>query len=335
MKKKLCALFTAAFLGLSLFAGAGFAAEPEEGTDWTDYVLEFSDEYFAFRSFLGEDMGNFYLRKSTEDEWSNTLSKVGTSSYDIRFVGDKGGVFLFFGLPLGNANRLNLYSQNGFDYAQYVTDKGETVTTTPVLGYEEPVELTVSETLNVRSTPDTSKTRIGTVSTNAKVKAYGEADGDNGFKWYLVRYNKGYGFLSGQYLRDADGVPVQPTPTPKNTRPAAEDSDEESEDNSVEENSEDEAEENSGEAEQEEDFTEDEAEENPESVNEGEGADSDEEDIAEPSEGADQGGQGETAAAAEDSGTEENIVRVESLHNPGHGYIFYLRDDGTVVSELY
>ncbi|WP_148550128.1 N-acetylmuramoyl-L-alanine amidase [Paraclostridium bifermentans] len=85
------------------------------------------------------------------------------------------------------------------------TNPGETVKNTGVV---------TATSLNVRSGYGSSYSKIGTLSNGAKVEIVESKDG-----WYKIKYNGGYGYVSGDYIK-VDGSttpPTNPGETVKNT----------------------------------------------------------------------------------------------------------------------
>jgi SH3 domain protein len=94
--------------------------------------------------------------------------------------------------------------------------------------YDDYVYYTViaADSLNMRSGPGVDYEKIGSVPSKAKVGAVADS-GD----WYLVYYDKSFGWVNSDYISDSPGAapPATPSPTAAPTpSPAA---DEDSSDN--------------------------------------------------------------------------------------------------------
>ena len=66
-------------------------------------------------------------------------------------------------------------------------------------------------TLNVRSGPATSYTKLGTLSKGTTVQIVGQ---DSSTGWYKIKYKSGYGYISNKYVKLNQGGGETPTPSP-------------------------------------------------------------------------------------------------------------------------
>ena len=82
----------------------------------------------------------------------------------------------------------------GYSYKDYITVKDSDVTTTET---EYTATGTTTTSLNVRKSPSASATKLGTLGKNAKVDIVAKVS--NG--WYKIKYNGGYGYISGSYVK--------------------------------------------------------------------------------------------------------------------------------------
>ena len=82
----------------------------------------------------------------------------------------------------------------GYSYKDYITVKDSDVTTTET---EYTSTGTTTTSLNVRKSPSASATKLGTLGKNAKVDIVAKVS--NG--WYKIKYNGGYGYISGSYVK--------------------------------------------------------------------------------------------------------------------------------------
>ena len=82
----------------------------------------------------------------------------------------------------------------GYSYKDYITVKDSDVTTTET---EYTATGTTTTSLNVRKFPSASATKLGTLGKNAKVDIVAKVS--NG--WYKIKYNGGYGYISGSYVK--------------------------------------------------------------------------------------------------------------------------------------
>lgn len=202
MKKQFLVLVLAGCLSLG-FACAGLAAE-ETGTD---FVVEFADRLYPFRSYIGEGIegSQIFVRESTSDAWiGDSLPEIEEGAYyDIRIVGTGGEIFEYFGIPLDTVKKLSLYADGSGNYAIIEDDDGSH-RMPAVEGYSEEVKMSANDTINIRSGPGTDYDKLGMLSGNREVSIYGEATGEDGQPWYMIRTGKRYGFVSGKYM-----VPVE------------------------------------------------------------------------------------------------------------------------------
>ena len=82
----------------------------------------------------------------------------------------------------------------GYSYKDYITVKDSDVTTTET---EYTATGTTTTSHNVRKSPSASATKLGTLGKNAKVDIVAKVS--NG--WYKIKYNGGYGYISGSYVK--------------------------------------------------------------------------------------------------------------------------------------
>lgn len=71
--------------------------------------------------------------------------------------------------------------------------------------FDEPVTMSSTISLNVRSGPSTDYEPIGIIEPDDKVTAFGESDG-----WYAITYNEATGFVSAKYMKAEESSQLDP-----------------------------------------------------------------------------------------------------------------------------
>lgn len=99
------------------------------------------------------------------------------------------------------------------DIKNCTNGKGE-ITKVPGTSIDKVTETKVSQTglvnatsLNVRSGPGTNYSKIGSLKNNTKVTIVAKCS--NG--WLKIKYNNGYGYVSGRYIDNINNVSTNPT----------------------------------------------------------------------------------------------------------------------------
>ena len=92
----------------------------------------------------------------------------------------------------------------GYTYSSYINVKDSDITTTET-AYT--ATGTTTTNLNVRKAPSASSKQLGALGKNAQVDIVAKVS--NG--WYKIKYNSGYGYVSGTYVKVGSTTPTTPT----------------------------------------------------------------------------------------------------------------------------
>lgn len=101
------------------------------------------------------------------------------------------------------------------------TSNEETKKEFTVKDMNETMYVKVSGSLNVRSGPATTYSKIGSLKNSAEVSVTGKVDGLN---WYRISYNKKVGYVDGRYLTSTKPVQEQTTTESASTQTATQSS---------------------------------------------------------------------------------------------------------------
>ena len=197
-KKRITACLTASALALTIFAGALpsplKASHPDTELSTEGMIMLEQMQAPAADSGMTAYNATAVVNASAVNVRSGpstSYSKIGTVTKNTRLtlVGKfSGGTWYKFVYGSGygyiSGSYLSNFSQTGSVDANMTAYAGTAVTTT---------------TLNVRSGPGTSYNKIGSVNSGAKVTLVGKFSSSN---WYKITYGSGYGYVSGDYLKN-------------------------------------------------------------------------------------------------------------------------------------
>ena len=112
-------------------------------------------------------------------------------------------------LATGIADGVEKYLKENIKLTQDPSTEPETPPTDPETPKAKTGEVTTSS-LNVRSGYGTSYSKIGSLSKGSKVEIVESKNG-----WHKIKYETGYGYVSGEYIKILDGSTTQPPVEPE------------------------------------------------------------------------------------------------------------------------
>lgn len=159
------------------------------------------------RMYVTGDGVNVRSQASASSEKVTSLSK-GTAVTAYELSGD------FYQVKLSNGN-IGYISKNYLSTTNPANNPSPSTspTATPNTSNGKTMYVT-GDSVNVRSTPSSSGSKLTSLKKNAQVTAYENKSG-----WYYIQYAKGkYGYISASYLTDKAPSTATPTPTPTPTQ---------------------------------------------------------------------------------------------------------------------
>ena len=160
------------------------------------------------RMYITGDVVNVRKEASTSSEKITTLAK-GTAVTAYELSGD------FYQVKLSSGD-IGYVSKNYLSTTSPANDPTPSAspTATPNTSNGKTMYVT-GDSVNVRSTPSSSGSKLTSLKKGAQVTAYANKNG-----WYYIQYQSGkFGYISASYLTADAPSTATPTPTPTPTKP--------------------------------------------------------------------------------------------------------------------